>query len=798
MMTKELERRLGEAVELAKGYRHEFVTLEHILLALTNSPKTVEVLEACSVDVQRLKKTLREHLKHLDIKIGDEQLDAFGGLENWQPEFSLACHRLIQRASMQVKTSGRSQVTEASLLVAFFYEQESHAVYFLSQQELTQFDLIQYISHGVGKTDENYLPSSSSSEDGSGDLDMDGKPKDESKKSALDQFCVNLNKKALEGHLDPLIGREDVLERVIEILLRRNKNNPLLIGEPGVGKTAIAEGLAQRIANKKVPAKLADKVIYSMEVGTLLAGTKFRGDFESRMKGILKDVVERKNVVLFVDEIHTLVGAGSTSGGSMDASNLLKPALASGEISCIGSTTHTEYRQHFEKDRALNRRFQRVDIKEPSADETIEILKGLAPRFENFHQVTYSDAALRAAAELSLKYIPSKLLPDKAIDVIDETGAHLRMKSLKNETIEIGVPEIESTVARISGVPVASVTANERMQLKDLDKKLKAAIYGQDSAIDKLVTSIKLSRSGLRAAHKPIANFLFVGPTGVGKTEVCKVLSDTLGLPFHRFDMSEYMEKHAVSRLVGAPPGYVGFEQGGLLTEAVNKNPYALILLDEIEKAHPDIFGVLLQVMDAGRLTDSVGREANFSHVVLVMTSNAGAMETAKGNIGLVEQERSLHSMEAIKKTFSPEFINRLDAIVPFHSLNEESLLKVVDKFIDELRMQLALKKVDLQVSLEAKKWLMKKGYEPAYGARPMGRTIEEHLKKPLVEELLFGKIADGGSVTVSLSTVPNKNQNSGNSLNYETLEFHYTPATTATGMPLLKSSNSPADPVNA
>lgn len=751
MMSKELERRLAEATEIAKKHRHEFVTLEHILLALTVSPTMVEILEACAVNVQKLKQDLREFIKN-QPEISEEQLEDYGGYDSWQPEFTLGCHRLFQRAAMQVKGSGRNQINEGTLLVSLFYEQDSHAVYYLSQQGLSQFDVINFLSHGIEKdslSDIDLGPAGPAGKDAL--RDIDGEATDDSKKSPLESFCVNLNERAASGRTDPLIGRDDVLERTIQVLARRTKNNPLLIGEPGVGKTAIAEGLALRIHEGKVPEKLKNTVIYSLDLGSLLAGTKFRGDFEGRLKAVVKEVIKRKNAVLFIDEIHTLVGAGATSGGSMDASNLLKPALANGDISCIGSTTHSEYRQHFEKDRALSRRFQRIDVAEPGQADCIEILKGLRNKYEEFHKVRFNDEALKAAVELSVKHIHGKLLPDKAIDVIDEAGSFYRLQDSQTEWIAIGPEQIEKVVAKMTGLPVAAVSTNERNQLRDLDKKLKALIYGQDEAIERLVAAIKLSRSGLTRADKPIGSFLFTGPTGVGKTEVCKQLAQILGVHFHRFDMSEYMEKHSVARLVGAPPGYVGYEEGGLLTEAVNKNPYSVLLLDEIEKAHSDVYNALLQVMDAGRLTDSHGRVADFKNVILVMTSNAGALETSRGSIGLVEDSRSSISMEALKKTFAPEFINRLDAVVSFKELSEDMVLQVVGKFVNELKMTLAEKRVDLQVSADVLKWLMKKGYNKAYGARPLARTVDEHLKKALVDELLFGKLSDGGRVQVDV-----------------------------------------------
>ncbi|MNK07408.1 ATP-dependent Clp protease ATP-binding subunit ClpA [compost metagenome] len=748
MMSRELERKLAEATELAKRNRHEFVTLEHILIVLTESPVMVEILEACSVNVQKLRHDLRDHIKDGIPHITDDQLTTYGGYESWTPEFTLACHRLIQRAAIQMKSAGRNQISEGSLLVSLFYEQDSNAAFALAKQGLTQFDIINYISHGIRKDghEPDIPPAGSTSRN-----DIDGQPMDENRGNPLESFCTNLNEKAKSGKTDPLIGRDDVIERTIQVLCRRTKNNPLLIGEPGVGKTAIAEGLAQKIVQGQVPDKMKNAVIYSLDLGGLLAGTKFRGDFEGRLKAVVKEITRRPNAVLFIDEIHTIVGAGATSGGSMDASNLLKPVLATGEISCIGSTTHAEFRQYFEKDRALNRRFQRIDVTEPSTEDCFKILKGLRKSYEDFHKVTFTDDALKAAVELSQKHIHGKLLPDKAIDVVDESGAYFRLKFQDVDTIKIDVSEVEEVIAKMTGLPVASISASERSQLRDLDKKLKALIFGQDEAIDRLVTSIKFSRSGLSRADKPIGSFLFTGPTGVGKTEVCRQLAMIMGVHFERFDMSEYMEKHAVARLVGAPPGYVGYEEGGLLTEAVTKNPYAVMLLDEIEKAHPDITNILLQVMDAGRLTDSNGRVADFKNVILVMTSNAGALETSRGSISFVEENRSSLSLDAIKKSFAPEFINRLDAIVSFRDLSDDMVLKITGKFVDELKMTLLQKKVELNVSQDVVKWLMKKGFDRIYGARPLARCVDENLKKALVDELLFGRLVDGGRVNVEL-----------------------------------------------
>ena len=751
MMTKELERKLAEAVENAKQQRHEFVTLEHILFSLTESPLTVEIIEGCGGSIPRLRKNLRDLIKQHCPQISTEQIGNYGGFETWQPELTLACHRLFQRAAMQVRNAGKSEIDEGHILVSLYYEEDSFAVDTLMRQGITQFDIINMVSHGLEKDVEELGSSVVPGTQPGEKIDVDGMPADESKNSPLESFCVNLNEKAKAGHVEPLIGRADVLERTMQILCRRTKNNPLLIGEPGVGKTAIAEGLAAHIVEGKVPKALADKLIYSLDLGSMLAGTKFRGDFEGRLKGVIKDVKKRKNVILFIDEIHTLVGAGATSGGSMDASNLLKPALANGDISCIGSTTHQEFRQHFEKDRALNRRFQKIDIKEPTQAEALEILKGLRSRFEEHHNVKLTDGALKAAVELSTKFIHSKLLPDKAIDVIDEAGAAAHLHDRGGVTLD--EKDIELVIAKIAQVPSASVSSNDRDQLKDLDKKLKAVIFGQDEAIDRLASSIKFARSGLSRDNKPIGSYLFAGPTGVGKTEVCKQLSEIMGIPFIRFDMSEYMEKHTVARLVGAPPGYVGFEEGGQLTEAITKSPYCVLLLDEMEKAHPDVYNILLQVMDAGRLTDANGRTADFRNVILVMTSNAGAREVAQGNIGITNQPSRFQSMEAIKKVFAPEFINRLDAVVHFSDLDEAIVLRIIAKFIDELKMQLQKKNVELVVSSEAQRWLMQKGYDKVYGARPLARTIDEHIKKALVDDLLFGKLANGGRVTVGVKS---------------------------------------------
>lgn len=751
MLSREIERHMSLAAEMAKSAKHEFVTTEHVLLALTDSAPMSEILRAVGANVPALRKTLRTHIKKTCPEITPEQLGAYGGYEVWQPEFTLACHRWIQRAALQVRSSGKNEINEGHLLVALFYEQDSFSAFALSQQGVSQFDIVQFISHGIEKDGTLMDPTDGikalPGKGGNSESQDEETSPPQEKKSPLESFCINLNEQAKAGKTDPLIGRDNVLERVMQVLSRRTKNNPLLIGEPGVGKTAIAEGLASRIVQGEVPENIKGKIVYSLDMGSLLAGTKFRGDFEGRLKGVMKEVVERKNIILFIDEIHTIVGAGATSGGSMDASNLLKPALASGNVSCVGSTTHQEYRQHFEKDRALSRRFQRIDVNEPSLEDTIEILQGLKERFEKHHEVTYSSEALKSAVELSVKYLHGKLLPDKAIDVMDECGAAARLAGRKDA--HITEKDVEIVISKMAQIPATSVSSSDREELKSLDLKLKAQIFGQDEAIDKLVASIKFSRSGLAREGKPTGSFLFAGPTGVGKTEVCKQLAQVLGIPLIRFDMSEYMEKHTVARLVGAPPGYVGHEEGGQLTESINKSPYSVVLLDEMEKAHPDIFNVLLQVMDAGRLTDATGRTTDFRNVILVMTSNAGAAEVARGTIGISHSPTRSLSLDAIKRSFAPEFINRLDGIVTFKDLDESILLKVVRKFVEELQIQLQKKNVVMSVSEQVLKTLFKKGYDPVYGARPMARVVDEMLKKPLVDELLFGRLADGGQVHV-------------------------------------------------
>jgi ATP-dependent Clp protease ATP-binding subunit ClpA len=798
MLSSNLEKHLNLAATIAKENRHEFVSLEHILLALIKDQEVLEIIKACGGDLPALAREIEAFLDQhcprvkLQPKVeGGEQASRVdtAAIDSWKPEFTLACHRLLQRAVIQVQSSGKDLVTTGSVLVAMFSEKDSHAVFFLEQQGISQFDVINYVSHGVSKTDD--LRSTNSSivpQAERPDVEVDGLPKDGSKQgkqSPLKAFCVNLNERAKAGKMDPLVGRADVIERTIQILCRRSKNNPLFIGEPGVGKTAIADGLALAIVSGEVPDAIKEAVIYSLDMGALLAGTKFRGDFEERLKAVVKAIELEPHGILFIDEIHTLVGAGATSGGSMDASNLLKPSLTNGALSCIGSTTYKEYRQHFEKDRALSRRFQKIDISEPTIEETVKILEGLKSKYEEHHNVRYSHAALRAAAELSARYIPARHLPDKAIDVIDEVGARIRIQAksasssssgTKNpnatqassgassasgpssaqdsviaEPKQIKVTDIEKVIAGMTQVPARAVSASDKNQLRDLEKTLRSVVFGQDKAIEAVSTSIKLARTGLGRENKPIGSYLFAGPTGVGKTEVCKQLAVALGNKFLRFDMSEYMEKHTVARLIGSPPGYVGYEEGGLLTEAVTKNPYAVLLLDEIEKAHPDVYNILLQVMDNGALTDTHGKAADFRNVVLIMTTNAGAADAAKGSMGIHPGTSSDKSMEAIKRTFTPEFLNRLDAIVHFDRLPEDVVLQVVQKFVRELAHQLAKKKITLEVSEACEKWLLRKGYDPLYGARPLARTIDEHLKKPLVDEILFGRLEKGGHVSVDI-----------------------------------------------
>lgn len=738
MLNKELEFTLNIAFKDAKERRHEFMTVEHLLLSLLDNPAAGNVLQACHANIDSLRKDLQEFINETTPKIPEGEFE-----RETQP--TLGFQRVLQRAVFHVQSAGKSEVSGANVLAAIFSEQESQAVYFLRRENITRLDVINYISHGVSKYQSEEMPDSMSSS--MEDEMMAG----ENSESPLENYCTNLNKRAKLGKVDPLIGRDEELQRVLQVLCRRRKNNPLLVGEAGVGKTAIAEGLAKRIVDKEVPDAMLDGVVYSLDLGALLAGTKYRGDFEKRLKAVLKKLTEQEGAILFIDEIHTIIGAGAASGGVMDASNLIKPLLANGELKCIGSTTYQEYRGIFEKDRALARRFQKVDITEPTVEETFEILKGLKERLEEHHGVKYSIPSLKAAAELSAKYIGDRFLPDKAIDVVDEAGAYQNLLTLNKRKKMISVCEIEDIVAKIARIPLKKVSARDKDTLRHLERDLKLLVYGQDEAITALSSAIKLARSGLRDPQKPIGCFLFSGPTGVGKTEVTRQLANVLGIELLRFDMSEYMEKHTVSRLIGAPPGYVGFDQGGLLTEAVSKCPHAVVLLDEIEKAHPDVFNLLLQIMDHGILTDTNGRQADFHHVILVMTSNAGASEISRNSIGFSKQDNSSDSLEVIKRQFSPEFRNRLDAVINFSPLSEETIGLVVDKFIIELEEQLSSKGVSFKVEPAARHWLIEHGYDKHMGARPMARLIQDNIKKPLAEELLFGKLEHGGHVVLRL-----------------------------------------------
>jgi len=741
MIAQELEVSLHMAFVEARQQRHEFITVEHLLMALLDNPSAAEVLRACSANGDDLRKSLVGFIK--------ENTPTVGGSDEVDTQPTLGFQRVIQRAIMHVQStgSGKKEVTGANVLVAIFGEKDSHAVYYLHQQGVTRLDVVNFIAHGIKKSDppEPSKPSEGSSGGESEKEEGDGKG------SPLDQFTQNLNQLARDGKIDPLIGRELEVERVIQILCRRRKNNPLLVGEAGVGKTAIAEGLAWRITQNEVPEVLADSVVYSLDMGALLAGTKYRGDFEQRLKGVLKHLKDQPNAVLFIDEIHTLIGAGAASGGTLDASNLLKPALSSGAMKCIGATTFTEYRGIFEKDAALSRRFQKVDVVEPSVEQTVEILKGLKSRFEEHHSVKYALGALQAAAELSAKFINDRHLPDKAIDVIDEAGAAQRILPKSKQKKTITRAEVEDIVAKIARIPPASVSNDDRSKLKTLDRDLNSVVFGQEPAVEAIAAAIKMARSGLGRPDKPIGSFLFSGPTGVGKTEVAKQLAYILGVELIRFDMSEYMERHAVSRLIGAPPGYVGFDQGGLLTEAVSKKPHAVLLLDEIEKAHPDVFNVLLQVMDHGTLTDNNGRKADFRSVIIIMTTNAGAETMNKATIGFTNAREQGDEMADIKRLFTPEFRNRLDATVSFKALDEEIILRVVDKFLLQLESQLAEKKVEVTFTDTLRKQLAKKGFDPLMGARPMQRLIQDTIRRALADELLFGRLVDGGRLTVDV-----------------------------------------------
>lgn len=743
MLSKDLEVTLNMAFKGARSKRHEFMTVEHLLLALLDNESAAHVLRACGADLTNLRNELLEFVDSTTPLIPENDTD-----RETQP--TLGFQRVLQRAVFHVQSSGKSEVTGANVLVAIFSEQESQAVFYLKQQSIARIDVVNFITHGISKVAGH---SSGGIEHGHEQSDEEGLGSGESTGSnPLEAYASSLNEQAILGRIDPLVGRADEVERVCQILSRRRKNNPLLVGEAGVGKTAIAEGLAKRIVENDVPEVLADSVVYSLDLGSLLAGTKYRGDFEKRFKGLLAELKKHDNAILFIDEIHTIIGAGAASGGVMDASNLLKPLLTSGELRCIGSTTFQEYRGVFEKDRALSRRFQKVDVNEPTPSETYQILKGLKGRFEGHHQLRYTDAALRAAADLSAKYITDRFLPDKAIDVIDEAGAYQQLQTKSKRKKVIGVTEVENIVAKIARIPAKNVTSSDKAQLAKIDSTLKMTVFGQDKAIDSLATAIKLSRAGLSIAEKPIGSFLFAGPTGVGKTELCKQLAKVMGVELIRFDMSEYMERHTVSRLIGAPPGYVGFDQGGLLTEQVTKHPHCVVLLDEIEKAHPEVFNILLQVMDHGTLTDNNGRKADFRNVVLVMTTNAGAEALSRRSIGFTEQDHTTDGMEAITKMFTPEFRNRLDAIIQFGALSLDVIKTVVDKFLVELQSQLDDKSVQLNVDDEAREWLAVKGYDEKMGARPMSRLIQEKVKKPLAEEVLFGKLSEnGGEVNVSV-----------------------------------------------
>ena len=743
MIAQELEVSLHMAFVEARQQRHEFITVEHLLMALLDNPSAAEVLRACSANPDDLRKSLVGFIK--------ENTPTVGGTDEVDTQPTLGFQRVIQRAIMHVQStgSGKKEVTGANVLVAIFGEKDSHAVYYLHQQGVTRLDVVNFIAHGIRKSDppEPAKPSEGSA----GGSTETEKEEGEGKGSPLDQFTQNLNQLARDGKIDPLIGREHEVERVIQILCRRRKNNPLLVGEAGVGKTAIAEGLAWRITQKEVPEVLADSVVYSLDMGALLAGTKYRGDFEQRLKGVLKQLKDQPNAVLFIDEIHTLIGAGAASGGTLDASNLLKPALSSGAMKCLGATTFTEYRGIFEKDAALSRRFQKVDVVEPSVEQTVEILKGLKSRFEEHHSVKYAVGALQAAAELSAKFINDRHLPDKAIDVIDEAGAAQRILPKSKQKKTITRAEVEDIVAKIARIPPAAVSNDDRSKLKTLDRDLNSVVFGQEPAVEAIAAAIKMARSGLGRPDKPIGSFLFSGPTGVGKTEVAKQLAYILGVELIRFDMSEYMERHAVSRLIGAPPGYVGFDQGGLLTEAVSKKPHAVLLLDEIEKAHPDVFNVLLQVMDHGTLTDNNGRKADFRSVIIIMTTNAGAETMNKAMIGFTNSREQGDEMADIKKLFTPEFRNRIDAIVSFKALDEAVILRVVDKFLLQLESQLVEKKVEVTFTDALRKQLAKKGFDPLMGARPMQRLIQDTIRRALADELLFGRLVDGGRLTVDV-----------------------------------------------
>ena len=748
-----LEKALHQALTLANERAHEYATLEHLLLALMDDKDAAAVMRACNVNVRQLKQTITEYI--------DTELENLitGYDEDAKPTSGF--QRVIQRAVIHVQSSGREEVTGANVLIAIFAERESHAAYFLQEQDMTRYDAVNYVSHGIAKRPGSAERRSvRGAEDGEENANAEAEGEDNKKgQDALSAYCVDLNQKAKDGKIDILIGRQKEIDRTIQVLCRRSKNNPLYVGDPGVGKTAIAEGLAKRIVEGDVPEVLLDSTIFSLDMGTLLAGTRYRGDFEERLKQVVKELEEFDGAILFIDEIHTVIGAGATSGGAMDASNLLKPALSSGAIRCMGSTTYKEYRQFFEKDRALVRRFQKIDVNEPSVPDAIEIMKGLKPYYEEFHKVEYSDDAIKAAVELSARYINDRKLPDKAIDVVDETGASRMLLAEDKRKKTVDVEDIEQTIATMARIPPKSVSKDDATVLQNLEKDLKRVVYGQDLAIEALSSSIKLARAGLREPEKPIGSYLFSGPTGVGKTEVAKQLAVSLGVELLRFDMSEYMERHTVSRLIGAPPGYVGFDQGGLLTDGVDQHPHCVVLLDEIEKAHPDLFNILLQVMDHGKLTDNNGKSVDFRNVILIMTTNAGAADMARAAIGFGSSKRTGDDLEAINKLFTPEFRNRLDAIVPFGPLPQPVINKVVQKFVLQLEAQLAERNVTFDLKPKATKWLAEKGYDEQMGARPLGRVIQEHIKKPLANEVLFGKLKDGGTVVVDVEKVDGKDK---------------------------------------
>jgi len=745
MLSRNLEQTLHRALAMASTRNHEYATLEHLLLALSEDQDAVAVMRACGVDVEKLRRELTTYV--------DNELQNLAARRRDDPKPTASFQRVVQRAAIHVQSSGRQEVTGANVLVALFSERESHAVYYLQEQEMSRFDAVNYISHGIakvpGRSETRHV---SGAEEDTPQQHQSEKPSKRGGQEALNTYCVNLNKKARAGKIDPLIGRAAEIERCIQVLCRRTKNNPLFVGDAGVGKTAIAEGLARRIVRNEVPDVLRDATIFSLDMGALLAGTRYRGDFEERLKAVVTELENFDGAILFIDEIHTVIGAGATSGGSMDASNLLKPALQSGTLKCIGSTTYKEYRSYFEKDRALVRRFQKIDVNEPTVEDAVKILKGLKPYYEKHHRVRYTDEAIRTAVDLAARYIHDRKLPDKAIDVIDEAGAAQKLLPEAKRKKLISVKDVEAVVAKMARVPPKTVTRNDQAALKNLDTELKKVVFGQDKAIEALASSIKLARAGLREPEKPIGSYLFSGPTGVGKTEVARQLAKIMGIELVRFDMSEYMERHTVSRLIGAPPGYVGFDQGGLLTDAIDQHPHTVLLLDEIEKAHPDLFNILLQIMDHGKLTDHNGKSVDFRSVVLIMTTNAGASEMSKPAVGFEREARVGEDEEAIKRMFAPEFRNRLDSIIAFGALPTEVMALVVDKFIRQLDDQLSERNVAIKLAPAARDWLVKKGYDPLYGARPLARVIQEHIKKPMADELLFGRLAKGGTVVVDVS----------------------------------------------